>query len=241
MSLQEYEAQLAEIEEMLAASPDDPSLLSLKSDLLELIAATLGTTATTATAATATTATTTTEEETPQDKEISPATVVEATAQQEPAALEWSTVNSAAAAKSSKNDNPPAQATTAAVATTTTTTTTSNTATITKPKKKKKTCTTTTVFTIPADLEIRPHDSKYEVNRKKRATAALRKQHEAQVASQVATAKQQSWQAFASSKKRSKKSKGGSGSSMFQTDSSAKVGVVGQRRLTKFEGPKKHK
>jgi hypothetical protein len=39
--LKEYQTQLGEVEGLLLASPDDPSLLSLKSDLLELIATTV--------------------------------------------------------------------------------------------------------------------------------------------------------------------------------------------------------
>lgn len=214
MSLQEYETQLAEIEQMLAASPDDPSLLSLKSDLLELIAATLGTSAEDATTTDA------------------PAPAAEATAdsQQEPPALEWNTVNDDKNSTTQSSDNPLAQTTTTAAAAPTNASTTITTTT--KPKKKKKSA--NAVFTIPADLKIHSNDSKFQVNRKKRAQAALRKQHESQQASQQATKKQQSWQAFAQRKKTGS-------SSMFQTDASAKVGVVGQRRLTKFEGPKKHK
>lgn len=213
MSLQEYETQLTEIEQMLAASPDDPSLLSLKSDLLELIAATLGTSAEDATTTDA------------------PAPAAEATAdsQQEPPALEWNTVNDDKNSTTQSSDNPLAQTTTTAAAPTNASTTITTT---TKPKKKKKSA--NAVFTIPADLKIHSNDSKFQVNRKKRAQAALRKQHESQQASQQATKKQQSWQAFAQRKKTGS-------SSMFQTDASAKVGVVGQRRLTKFEGPKKHK
>ena len=224
MSLQEYETQLAEIEQMLASSPDDPSLLSLKSDLLELIAATLGTTATTEDAAAAAD---------DDDDDADPAPVEEATAvsQQEPAALEWNTVNDDKNSTTQSSDNPLAQTTTTTAATSITNDTTTTT---TNPPKKKKSA--NGVFTIPADLEIQPNDSKFQVNRKKRAQAALRKQHQAQQDSQQATKKQQSWQAFAQHRK-----KGRAGSSMFQTDASAKVGVVGQRRLTKFEGPKKHK
>ena len=42
MSLEEYEGQLADVEALLEATPDDPSLLSLKSDLEQLIAITRG-------------------------------------------------------------------------------------------------------------------------------------------------------------------------------------------------------
>jgi survival of motor neuron-related-splicing factor 30 len=38
--IQEYESQLADVEALLEASPEDPSLLSLKSDLMELLAIT---------------------------------------------------------------------------------------------------------------------------------------------------------------------------------------------------------
>ena len=234
-SLQEYERQLAEIEEMLAASPDDPSLLSLKADLLELIATTLGTTTTT---------TTTTEEARDNAAAHAAATVPEEAdssngerhnAHEEPADLsQWNAVN----------HNPPKlsaqtattlETTVAGTANDTTTTTAAKVQPVKKKKKvKSNNNASNAVFTIPADLEIKANDSKFEVKRKKRAQQALRKQFDAAQEARTATAKQQSWQAFA-------QRKGSSSSSMFQTDASAKVGVVGQRRFTKFEGPKKHK
>ena len=228
-SLQEYETQLAEIEEMLSASPDDASLLALKADLLELISATLGTT--TQVAATQQQE----EDETVSEEET--ATANESQEQQdkeeEPAALQWSAVEKEEEDKKqqrqpseSSSDFQPAE-------------NLADDAAASKPKKKKKKSSSETdVFTIPADLQIRPDaDNKFQVQRKKKAIAALRKQHEARTADRTAAAKQQSWQAFAQKKKGKKKN----ASSMFQTDTTARVGVVGQRRMTKFEGPKKHK
>lgn len=231
-SLAEYESQLSEIEGMLVSSPEDPSLLSLKADLLELIAATIETQEGQAEAQEAA------KESSQEEKQEQATTAIAATVS------EWNTVNEtrpipsntfADAATTAK------EAETVATETVAATTTTDATDKSTEKKKKAKSSTKVNngVFTVPANLEIRPTDSKFEVQRKKRATATLRKQHQAQQETAAATAKQQSWQAFAN-KKTKKTSKNKKSGSIFQTDATGKVGVVGQRRLTKFEGPKKH-
>ena len=234
MSIEEYETQLAEIETMLAAAPEDPSLLSLKADLLELIATTLG--ATEATTVTAPTAASTEDpsSSTAADADVAPATE---TTEEEPAISAWNTVaqpTPAVAANLGGVSDKALESATAIATTEAAVDSTDNNQVAQKTAKKKKKALGDT-FVVPANLEIKPTDSKFEAKRKKTAQKRLRKEFEAQHQERIATKKQQSWQAFA------KKKKKGSSSSIFQTDESGKVGVVGQRHLTKFEGPTKHK
>ena len=140
------------------------------------------------------------------------------------ALLGWNTVE-----KSTPPAVAAAETTAAAVAEAPTTNTASQ-----PPAKKKTKRKATDTFLVPAELQPADKDSKFEQKRKKRAVQRLRQEWEAARADTVATKKAASWQTFA-------KRKGPGSSSMFQTDATAKVGVVGTRKMTKFEGPKKHK
>jgi hypothetical protein len=106
------------------------------------------------------------------------------------------------------------------------------------PPPKKKSKKVAAEFVPPSHLAYNPNDTDHERKRKKRAVQKLRGEWRARTEEHVANKKQASWQSFAK-KKKTKASTGGA--SMFQTDTTGKVGVVGGRHLTSFEGPKRFK
>mmetsp|Transcript_27772 Transcript_27772/g.64997 ORF Transcript_27772/g.64997 Transcript_27772/m.64997 type:complete len:273 (+) Transcript_27772:59-877(+) len=262
--LEQQQHQLEEIETLLQSSPDDPSLLSLKADLLELIAVTTSnipgdetstipaeqsqqereSTAAAAAAAAAETA----------NDAISGDNGEQVTALNDTAAAAqvsgWNTVEkpapstkrpledtSAGDPNHSMSSAPPAVAAGATAAEAETTQQQ-------QPAKKKKKS-VPKEFVVPAHLQAKDTDSKAEENRKKRAIKALKNQWRAQRKDQEATKKQKSWQDFQtkSQRKKSKGGSGGGGGSMFatSTDTGAKVGVVGGRQMTDFVSRKRHK
>mmetsp|Transcript_13260 Transcript_13260/g.21953 ORF Transcript_13260/g.21953 Transcript_13260/m.21953 type:complete len:225 (-) Transcript_13260:40-714(-) len=215
--LQEYESQLADIEELLQADPNDESMLKLKSDLVELIALTKEDEEEGGAA--------TTEEVTTAASTIENP-LVETTVQQ------WDTVvgtETAAAPPLALTIPAAAAAATMTVGSSVTTTSGAE-----PPKKKLK---KVKDFETPAHLQIQEGDNEKEVNRKKRATKALKQKHRAKKIDYESTKKQQSWQNF-SKKKGSKKKK-----SIFATQDGvqAKVGVVSGGSMTEYGERKRHK
>lgn len=243
-ALEEQQQQLEEIEKLLSQSPEDPSLLSLKADLLELIAVTTGGVV----AATA-----------PIGEEAGgSSTVTQPIA--DPISVEdaaqishWSTVTESASGVKrpleeqvgvtnstvDEQQQQQQQAKTREVVEETEVLTQES-----QPNKKKKKTIVPKEFVVPAHLQPNETDSKAEENRKKRAIKALKNQWRAQRKDQEANKKQKSWQDFQKKKKIGGGSGGGAATtSIFttSTDEGAKVGVVGGRQLTDFASRKRHK
>ena len=221
--MEEQQQQLVEIDQLLQDSPDDPSLLALRVDLLELIAVTSGEKALKINEA----ASTLSENEVTSSNEV-----LERQSLDEGHISGWSTADSSKSKRPLEDDNltgndhetdgaghePQTQQR--------------------PPKKKKKaSALTTKEFVLPSHLQPDENDNKAEANRKKRAIKVLKNQWRTQRKEQEANQKQRSWQDF------QKRAKSNSSNSMFatSTDAYAKVGVVGGRNMTDFASRKRHK
>jgi len=227
--LQEAEKQLADIEELLKASPDDESLLSVKNDLIELIALTkaqLGgeedegrVDAAAAVAATDNAAaaediqgtSTSGGEVGPPDATTAEPALADQGAPTTKSALDYSSEIAAAA--------------TAEVIPT------SETIASEPPKKKAKKIQD---FQVPERLIPLETDSEAEVKRKRRAIKALKREHRTAVQEVKSQKKQNAWQSFQKKKKVKV-------NSIFETqDGDAKVGVVVGRSKTSFNERTRH-
>jgi hypothetical protein len=216
--IQEYKAQLADVEALLQESPHDASLHSLKSDLIELLLVSGVTLHNTS----------------------SPSRTDPAVADPEHHMPETEVT---AAAASSWADNALDQALMNAVGSSIghgeIASTMLPVLAIPEPivpvapaAKKKK---VKAEFEIPKHLEISESDTTAEKNKKKRAIKALKFKWKESVKEVESEKKQKSWQSF--QKKRKDK-----GDSIFKTGDTA-VGVVSAagRKLTDFEDRKRHK
>ena len=212
----EYQSQLAEVETLLQASPEDTSLLSLKSDLLELInisrqSAGIGTAAAAA------------EEEEEQSK---PSTTTASVFDQALQAAVGTSVGAdesqqpplaAAVAAPTFADTVEEAATAAASAGIPTAIDTSGTA---KEAPKKKSKKVKQEFEVPQHLIPLDTDSAAERNKKRRAIKALKGKWRESRKEVESAQKQKSWQTFQKKKKLKT-------SSMFATTTGdAAVGVV---------------
>ena len=235
--LAEQERQLDEIEQLLQASPDDPSLLALKVDLLELIAVT---TANLQQQASSEPTLGDTNEQQLQEGETETALAPNDQSSNSHNELEsaqvseWTVAESQAPAGTS---NMPPLDTTATATASQSTATPSIQGEEAAAAKKKKSNKVSKEFVVPPHLKPLESDSKAEANRKKRAVKALKSQWKAQKKEQEATQKQKSWQSFQN--KSSKKKRVGDSIFATSTDEGAKVGVVGGRQMTDFA--KRHK
>lgn len=203
--LAEYESQLRDVQELLEASPEDESLLTLQRDLQELIAITqhqlLNTTSN--------------EEVTDGEfpREYSEKINTQA-GDPDPLSVGRHTgVVSAAAAEALIPDFEHTATMAAEISTSNVTNTNHE-----KKKRVKE-------FQVPPHLVIRDNDSEAEKNRKKRAIKTLKSKYRAEKKDYEADKKQQTWQSF----QKKKKIKTGT---MFSTsdDTHAKVGVVSSGR-----------
>jgi survival of motor neuron-related-splicing factor 30 len=212
--IQEYESQLADVDALLHASPGDPSLLALKSDLLELLSITRQS-ALCSTAA--------------SDEPNAPSSVFDLALE---AAVETSVgreVASASEAPAAASFADTVQEAAAEAASIPTTIDTAKEA----PKKKSKSV--KAEFEVPQHLIPLDTDSAAERSKKQRALKALKSKWRESKKEVESAMKQKSWQSF--QKKKKLKS-----SSMFKTGEAA-VGVVSAagRQLTDFGERKRHK
>ncbi|CAB9500700.1 expressed unknown protein [Seminavis robusta] len=170
--LEEYEKQLADIEALLEATPEDESLLSVKKDLVELVELTRG------------------------ELKNSPVATEAASAEQEE--QQQDTADGAqndgyAAVAAAALPVAEIAGDTEGFAVGTT-----ETAAAERPKKKSK---TVKEFEIPQRLLPAETDTETEANKKKRAIKALKRTHRSQVKEQESNKKQKSWQSFQKKKK----------------------------------------
>ena len=219
--LEEHKSQLAEIEELLEASPGDESLLKLKSDLVELIELTKSEL-----------------DENHDDAQTSgikkeeeaqkiPATrTAAATAMTEP--LNTTTTPSDPTLSMTTNDGSNSASASAPA-------TAEESSAAAQPKKKSKKSSMKILsekFEIPSHLLPLESDTDAERTRKRRTIKALKSKFRSKQKTAETEVKQKSWQDFMSkgSGKRGNKIKGvsGSGRSIFATEDgiSARVGVI---------------
>lgn len=177
--LQEYESQLADIEELLQADPTDEGMLKLKSDLVELIALT--------------------KEEQGDDAPVKEeeAAPPAAPVDDAPEPQSRSTVVPASAAAPAVSESIPLPSISVPASATSASSSGE------PPKKKLKKLKD---FEAPAHLQVQEGDNEKETNRKKRAVKALKQKHREKQREYESVKKQQSWQNF-SKKKGSKKKK----------------------------------
>ena len=222
----EYESQLEGIEQLLAASPDDESLLTLKRDLLELLELSkAGNTATGAAVAPGAEATSPNAATVIQEElELPPPPPLEGN-NNNPYINELSAESAveagvAAAANASVDETSPAAASAA----------NNN-----NPKKKKKQ--KIKEFVVPPHLMVQEQDSEAERNRKRRALKALKSKHRQKKKEIESDNKQKSWQSF------QKKTKRKGDDSIFATQESVndRVGVISKKTMTEFDSRKRHK
>jgi survival-of-motor-neuron-related-splicing factor 30 len=214
----EYETQLADVEALLQATPDDPSLVSLKSDLVELLAITKETISTEAS-----------ESAVSESAKLSEAPDADADFSDTwshpndhiPANVASTAIASASASDALKRPDGPIDTEANAVAEQ-------------PPKKKAKKIKD---FEVPEHLVPLDTDTDAEKNRKRRAIKTLKNKHRERKKEVESDKKQKSWQSFQKKKVKTKDK------SMFSTqDGDAKVGVVSVsgRQLTEFGERKRH-
>jgi len=247
-TLQEYEQQLHDVEQLLLATPNDESLQSLKADLLELIAITKGSAESQPSEGTESVPSQ------PQESQDEPTSLdgvsnalEQAAAQavsgaalddddnekshtQQPAKGDYSTAMNHTS--SSLADPESSLQPTASLDHSSTDKTTGH-------KKSKKKSALTDTFQVPSHLIVQEGDSEAEIQKKRRKLKALKSQFRMAKKEAIHEQKQQSWQSF----QKKKKGKRTGSSSIFSTGD-AKVGVVsagGGRRFTNVEERKRHK
>lgn len=221
----EYETQLANIEELLAASPNDESLLALKNDLVELLHLTRASYADASASVTSSYASAADsgalELDLPPPPPLPPSSSLQAaldmTAEQAVAA------GAAAAAFATEDDKP---------------TTTTAPMEGTSEKKKVKMLKD---FVVPPHLIVNENDSEADKKRKRRALKALKSQHRERRREVEHEQKQKSWQSF--QKKKKVTSTTGTASSIFATQEAVndRVGVISRKTKTEFSQRKRHK
>lgn len=169
---QEYTSQLADVEELLKESPNDESLLSLKSDLLELLKISGG-------GASDATTTSPAANEPPSEPIAADSALDQALKNAVGNSIghgetQLTTVDAAVAESKPTPSVPQAE----------------------KKKKKVK-----AEFEIPKHLEISESDTTAEKNKKKRAIKALKSKWKESVKEAASEKKQQSWQSFQKKRK----------------------------------------
>ncbi|KAG7367977.1 hypothetical protein IV203_030720 [Nitzschia inconspicua] len=238
----EYESQLAGINELLAATPEDESLLELKRDMEELLALSKASLKNQQSEATS-----------DQLQEEDPdAAIAAAGASSESGSLddlELPTSFATAAAQLPETDagtanpdsdfslieamqNGAAQAAAASAGEEGLSDDNNNNK---KSKKKDK----IKDFVLPPHLVPNEGDSEAERNRKRRAAKALKNKWRERKKEVESTNKQKSWQSFQKKTKR----KGEDGGSIFSTKDGVtdRVGVVSKKQMTEFGSRKRHK
>lgn len=174
--LREYETQLADVDALLQATPDDPSLLSLKSDLVELLAITKESISTEASQSAVS------ESAELPEAPIDPATDFSATWSNIPADVTSTTSHAL------KRPDSPIDTEATAVAEQ-------------PPKKKAKKIKD---FEVPEHLVPLDTDTDAEKNRKRRAIKTLKNKHRERKKEVESDKKQKSWQSFQKKKVKAK-------------------------------------
>jgi survival of motor neuron-related-splicing factor 30 len=244
----EYESQLAGINELLAASPGDESLLELKRDMEELLALSKAslegqqqqeesgstTTEPNTEAAAATAAPGSSESSSLDDLQLPLRTSHDGQQSSSAAAADFNTDSgvdsvNAELALAEAMQNGAAQAAAASLDEP------PNDDGNKKSKKKEK----VKDFVLPPHLVPNEGDSEAERNRKRRAAKALKNKWRQRMKEVESTNKQKSWQSFQKKTKR----KGDEGESIFATKDgvSDRVGVVSKKQMTEFGSRKRHK
>ena len=225
----EYQSQLDGVEELLKESPQDESLLKLKSDLLELISLVSGADDTGEGA---------TELEVPLDTAIEEGKGSGKGDTKEEIRVEESDNEHSGKSPSIAAEQTTSSSTTAALPKEQPSNGTSDPSKSAKAKKKSSKI-VTKPFEIPAHLLPLDSDTDAERKRKRRTIKALKSQHRSNVKSYESEKKQQSWLDFSKKKKKKKDS------SIFATGEGlgAKVGVIsgGGKRASESGNGKKQK
>jgi survival-of-motor-neuron-related-splicing factor 30 len=214
----EYETQLADVEALLQATPDDPSLVSLKSDLVELLAITKESISTEASESAVSESAKLSEAPADEDADADFPDTWNHPNDNIPADVSSTASASASASDALKRPDGPIDAE----------------ATAEQPVKKK--ARKIKDFEVPEHLVPLDTDTDAEKNRKRRAIKTLKNKHRERKKEVESDKKQKSWQSFQKKKVKTK-------DSMFSTqDGDAKVGVVSVsgRQLTEFGERKRH-
>lgn len=220
--IQEYESQLADVESLLAGSPEDSSLLSLKSDLMELLNLTRS-------AAPALAPDSSGKGMPGQSTGNVFDRAMEAALGQSVGREEHEIVSEAPLAVASFADTVQ-EAADAAVPRTVNTFEEGD-------VSKKKIKAVKAEFEVPKHLIALDTDTTAERNKKQRALKALKSKWRESKKDMESTNKQKSWQSFQKKKKITS-------TSMFKTGDDSAVGVVsasGKRQLTDYGERKRHK
>jgi survival of motor neuron-related-splicing factor 30 len=215
--IREYEGQLAEVEGLLDLSPEDASLLSLKSDLVELIAITKQTLQTEVLALTS--AADDTKASASIFDRAMEAALGQSVGRDEPEPSDAIPTASFADIVQEAAEEVPRTINTSED----------------QPKKKNKAV--KAEFEVPQHLICLDTDTTAERNKKQRALKALKSKWRESKKEAESNSKQKSWQTF--QKKKKIKS-----DSIFKTGDDSAVGVVsagGKRQLTEFGERKRHK
>jgi survival-of-motor-neuron-related-splicing factor 30 len=215
--LAEYESQLADIEQLLQATPEDESLSALKKDLVELVTLTRTTLGIpTPTAAVPPPPPPLPDQEQREDVAQVQVSAVSATMQ----------AGTAAAANSNDKDEEE-------VVEEDSNNNNLNNSTNNNNKKKRKKLRD---FVLPEHLIPLDTDTEAERNKKRRTAKALKNKYRQKKKEVESDNKQKDWQSF------QKKTKSGGGS-IFATQEGVadRVGVISKKQMTDFEGRKRHK
>eukprot|EP00594_Rhizosolenia_setigera_P002170 CAMPEP_0178949636 /NCGR_PEP_ID=MMETSP0789-20121207/6170_1 /TAXON_ID=3005 /ORGANISM="Rhizosolenia setigera, Strain CCMP 1694" /LENGTH=230 /DNA_ID=CAMNT_0020630199 /DNA_START=31 /DNA_END=723 /DNA_ORIENTATION=- len=226
-SIEEYNAQLAEVNEMLESDPNDESLLQIKADLLQLIAETTSAPA-----------------PAPADEGGDPVKINSSVADAK--------VSGSNAAYDSKNSEASEENNSVSKIDASNSTSTSQaTKKSSETKSSKKSSTnkkTMGEFEIPSHLVPLESDTEGERNKKRRAIKALKSKWRLKKKEFEGNQKQKSWQDFASKSKKKKRKGGGGGAapsnSIFRTEEgvNSRVGVIGSgKSMTEFGERKRFK
>ncbi|KAG7347348.1 hypothetical protein IV203_016053 [Nitzschia inconspicua] len=226
----EYESQLAGINELLAATPEDESLLELKRDMEELLALSKASLENQQSEATSDHS----QEEDPE------AALAAAGASSESGSLDDLELPTSFATNPDSDfslieamQNGAAQAAAASAGEEALSDDNNNNNKKSKKKDKIKD------FVLPPHLVPNEGDSEAERNRKRRAAKALKNKWRERKKELESTNKQKSWQSFQKKTKR----KGEDGGSIFSTKDGVtdRVGVVSKKQMTEFGSRKRHK
>lgn len=230
-SIEEYNAQLAEVNEMLESDPNDESLLQIKADLLQLIAET-------------TSAPAPAPADEDEDEDGDPVKINSSVAD-----AKVSGSNTACDSKNSEVSEENNSVSKIDASNSTSTSQTTKKSSETKSSKKSSTNKKTMgEFEIPSHLVPLESDTEGERNKKRRAIKALKSKWRLKKKEFEGNQKQKSWQDFASKSKK-KKRKGGGGvaapsNSIFRTEEgvNSRVGVIGSgKSMTEFGERKRFK
>jgi survival-of-motor-neuron-related-splicing factor 30 len=218
--LSEYQSQLNDIELLLAESPDDESLLKLKSDLIELIQLTneqLVPSTSTSNLESISNIQSEKNEKGEEGHGHENEGILGSNSLCDTSIHTSSVITSASASASASHNSKEGKDIESSSSSTTTTT---------LKKSKKKIL--SRPFEIPTHLLPLDSDTDAERKRKKRSIKALKSQYKSTVKEVESEVKQQSWQDFNKKSKKRKGVKGLNGESIFKTEDGvgARTGVI---------------